>query len=86
MNSRWFSFPSFHRYNAVVSSCFYFITKITESTPIFLSFSLIVIANISIRLQNGIPSCANKDAMQTIARESWGFQGYITSDWYTREE
>eukprot|EP00049_Salpingoeca_infusionum_P006942 m.113052 g.113052 ORF g.113052 m.113052 type:complete len:901 (+) comp13502_c0_seq1:214-2916(+) len=29
---------------------------------------------------NGIPSCANKDLLTTIARESWGFEGYITSD------
>lgn len=29
---------------------------------------------------NGVPSCANKELMTTIARESWGFQGYITSD------
>jgi beta-glucosidase-like glycosyl hydrolase len=29
---------------------------------------------------NGVPSCANRDAMSVIARESWGFDGYITSD------
>jgi hypothetical protein len=26
---------------------------------------------------NGVPSCANYDAMTVIARESWGFQGYV---------
>lgn len=29
---------------------------------------------------NGVPSCANAAAMTTIARQSWGFEGYITSD------
>ena len=29
---------------------------------------------------NGVPSCANKWLLQTIARDSWGFDGYITSD------
>lgn len=29
---------------------------------------------------NGVPSCANHDAMTVLAREAWGFQGYITSD------
>jgi beta-glucosidase-like glycosyl hydrolase len=30
---------------------------------------------------NGVPSCANADIMTTKARQEWGFQGYITSDW-----
>ncbi|EGD77165.1 beta-glucosidase [Salpingoeca rosetta] len=29
---------------------------------------------------NGVPSCANGDIMTVMARESWGFDGYITSD------
>lgn len=28
----------------------------------------------------GIPSCANKWLMTDLAREAWGFNGYITSD------
>ena len=29
---------------------------------------------------NGVPSCANKWLLQTVARDAWGFDGYITSD------
>eukprot|EP00931_Biecheleriopsis_adriatica_P051458 TRINITY_DN29844_c0_g1_i2.p1 TRINITY_DN29844_c0_g1~~TRINITY_DN29844_c0_g1_i2.p1 ORF type:complete len:805 (+),score=148.68 TRINITY_DN29844_c0_g1_i2:44-2416(+) len=29
---------------------------------------------------NGVPSCANNWLLQTVARENWGFDGYITSD------
>jgi len=29
---------------------------------------------------NGVPSCADKNLMTTLARDTWGFQGYITSD------
>ena len=29
---------------------------------------------------NGIPSCANSWLLNNVAREAWGFDGYITSD------
>jgi len=29
---------------------------------------------------NGVPSCANDWLLTTVAREEWGFDGYITSD------
>ena len=29
---------------------------------------------------NGVPSCANSWLLTTVAREAWGFDGYITSD------
>eukprot|EP00750_Incisomonas_marina_P009641 INCI16063.1.p1 GENE.INCI16063.1~~INCI16063.1.p1 ORF type:complete len:718 (-),score=90.54 INCI16063.1:456-2609(-) len=29
---------------------------------------------------NGVPSCANKNLLTNLAREKWGFNGYITSD------
>ena len=29
---------------------------------------------------NGIPSCANPWLLQTVARDAWAFDGYITSD------
>ena len=29
---------------------------------------------------NGVPSCANDWLLQTVARDNWGFDGYITSD------
>ena len=29
---------------------------------------------------NGKPSCANKWLLKTVARDAWGFDGYITSD------
>ena len=29
---------------------------------------------------NGVPSCANPWLLQEVAREAWGFDGYITSD------
>ena len=29
---------------------------------------------------NGVPSCANDWLLQTVARENWGFDGYVTSD------
>ena len=29
---------------------------------------------------NGIPSCANRWLLETVARKAWGFAGYITSD------
>jgi len=29
---------------------------------------------------NGVPSCANSWLLQEVARDSWGFDGYITSD------
>ena len=29
---------------------------------------------------NGIPACADNYTMNTLLRETWGFQGYITSD------
>jgi len=28
---------------------------------------------------NGVPSCANSYLLNTIAREQWGFEGYIVS-------
>ena len=31
-----------------------------------------------------IPSCANKGILNDLARDKWGFNGYITSDWYAR--
>lgn len=30
--------------------------------------------------ENGVPSCANTWLLTELAREAWGFQGYITSD------
>ena len=29
---------------------------------------------------NGVPTCTNKDLLTTLARDTWGFNGYITSD------
>ncbi|KAL8151437.1 hypothetical protein V2J09_021245 [Rumex salicifolius] len=29
---------------------------------------------------NGVPSCANRDLLTNVARDQWGFDGYITSD------
>ena len=29
---------------------------------------------------NGIPACADKELLYGTARDSWGFEGYITSD------
>jgi len=29
---------------------------------------------------NGVPSCANGEILNKLAREKWGFEGYITSD------
>ena len=29
---------------------------------------------------NGYPSCANHWLLQEVARDAWGFDGYITSD------
>ncbi len=29
---------------------------------------------------NGVPTCANKHLLTTLARETWNFNGYITSD------
>ena len=29
---------------------------------------------------NGVPTCANKDLLTTLARDTWNFDGYITSD------
>lgn len=29
---------------------------------------------------NGIPACADKELLYGTTRESWGFEGYITSD------
>ena len=29
---------------------------------------------------NGVPSCANSWLLDTVARKSWSFDGYITSD------
>ena len=29
---------------------------------------------------NGVPSCANPWLLQEVARDAWGFDGYITSD------
>ena len=31
---------------------------------------------------NGQPTCANHWALNTVARTSWGFSGYVTGDWY----
>jgi beta-glucosidase-like glycosyl hydrolase len=30
---------------------------------------------------NGVPMCANKKLLFDTARDLWGFDGYITSDW-----
>lgn len=29
---------------------------------------------------NGVPSCANKGLLTDLAREKWGFEGYVTTD------
>jgi beta-glucosidase-like glycosyl hydrolase len=29
---------------------------------------------------NGVPACADAFHMQTIARERWGFEGFVVSD------
>jgi hypothetical protein len=29
---------------------------------------------------NGVPSCANDWLLQDVARDEWGFDGYVTSD------
>jgi len=29
---------------------------------------------------NGVPSCANRELLTTLARDTWGFEGYIASD------
>ena len=29
---------------------------------------------------NGVPACANSWLLQDVARDAWGFDGYITSD------
>jgi len=29
---------------------------------------------------NGVPSCANKWLLTEVARDAWGFSGYITGD------
>ena len=29
---------------------------------------------------NGVPTCANSWLLETVARKTWGFDGYITSD------
>jgi beta-glucosidase-like glycosyl hydrolase len=29
---------------------------------------------------NGIPSCANSGMLTDLLRDSWGFDGYVTSD------
>lgn len=29
---------------------------------------------------NGVPSCASKELLYGVARDSWGFEGYITAD------
>ena len=34
----------------------------------------------SLNAVNGVPSCANAWLMSTVARDSWGFDGYVTSD------
>ena len=28
---------------------------------------------------NGVPTCANSWLLETVARQTWGFDGYITS-------
>ena len=29
---------------------------------------------------NGVPTCADDWLLGTVARQTWGFEGYITSD------
>ena len=29
---------------------------------------------------NGVPTCADKWLLQTVARDTWKFDGYVTSD------
>ena len=29
---------------------------------------------------NGVPTCANRWLLEDVARDAWGFDGYITSD------
>jgi beta-glucosidase-like glycosyl hydrolase len=30
---------------------------------------------------NGVPTCADPWLLQTVARDAWEFDGYVTSDW-----
>ena len=39
-----------------------------------------ILAVCSYNAVNGVPSCANDWLLKTVARDAWGFDGYITSD------
>ena len=40
----------------------------------------------SYNLVNGIRASENRDLLTGILREEWGFEGLVTSDWYTHGE
>ena len=68
-----------HHFNAKIS-------KQDEADTYFPAFhSCVRNANVSglmcsYNAVNGVPSCANTRIMKDIARDVWGFDGYITSD------
>lgn len=40
----------------------------------------------SYNLINGIHTACNKDLIQHMARDEWGFKGFVMTDWYTSQD
>ena len=40
----------------------------------------------SYNLINGVHSANNYDMLQNIARDEWGFEGLVMTDWYTSQD
>lgn len=64
----------------LVPPLFFFVSNPISYKNFFSSFFAATFFFLLDAEVNGVPSCVNHDAMTALAREAWGFQGYITSD------
>ena len=63
--------------------CKYKPLSIAGIIGIALSFSMLFIHGSGVYLVNGVHAANSKDLCTKIAREEWGFEGVIMSDWNT---
>ena len=51
-----------------------------EQCVMLLLGFFVILLRCSYNELNGVPTCADRELLTTLARDKWGFEGYITSD------